>query len=156
MKIEILTEKEINVKFMKCEIEVFPEDATVNGECDDEDKCLMPFLVKQGKHSFLWKPVIDIDEGKIVDWPNGTTAETNYKSVDCNRICFYDENEELISWFDKREQEEVKEYEGYVPEILDCVGDGYGDYVQMKIDKNGYIENFNKEDINQIFNEEEE
>ena len=155
MKIKILTEKEIEVKFMKCEIEVFPEDAIVNGECDDEDKCLMPFLEKCGTDSFLWKPVIDIDKGKIVNWPNGTTAKTNYKSVDCNKIYFYNKNEKLISWFSKEEQEEVNVYEGYVPEILDCVGDGYGDYVQMKIDKNGYIKNFDKEDIYQIFNEEE-
>ncbi len=155
MKIKILTEKEIEVKFMKCEIEVFPEDAIVNGECDDEDKCLMPFLEKCGTDSFLWKPVIDIDEGKIVNWPNGTTAKTNYKSVDYNKIYFYNEKEKLISWFSKEEQEEVNVYEGYVPEILDCVGDGYGDYVQMKIDENGYINNFDKEDIYQIFNEEE-
>ena len=155
MKINLLFEKEVDVKYLYCDIYVnYLEDGIVNGKKDCEEKISMPFIEKV-KKEWRWKPLIDIDEGRIVDWPKGTTAEVFYKSVDDNIIYLLDEERNVISWFDDVEKEQVEYYDGYVPDVLDCIGEGYGDYVQMKIDEDGFIENFDKDEVEDLINNED-
>lgn len=155
MKIKLLVKKEVDVKYLHCDIDArHLDNGIVNCRKDNEDEPKMPFLFKDSYNNWRWRPVIDIDEGRIVNWPKGTTAEVFYKSVDDNIIYLLDEYKNPISWFDNDEKEIFEYYEGYVPEVLDCVGEGYGDYVQMKIDENGYIENFDKDEVIELINGE--
>jgi hypothetical protein len=52
------------------------EDTEVNGT-QDFDGDLIPF--GDGR---IWEPVIDLDAGSIVDWPENTTAKIHYKVCD--------------------------------------------------------------------------
>ena len=36
----------------------------------------------------------------------------------------------------------VDEYEGYVPDLMSLDEDGYGDYMNLTINKDGFIENW--------------
>ena len=82
MSITIKIKKEIEqeVTFLKAECGVrYWEDAEVNG-VDDEDGTLMPF--RSGDE---WRPIIELATGRIVDWPEGTTADVHYKVCDAGR-----------------------------------------------------------------------
>lgn len=126
MEIILTQPKTYDAKFVRAKCGVrYWEDATVNG-IEDEDGKLIPF--KEGE---CWKPIIDIDNGKIANWPLGTVANIHYKVCDDGAYELLDENFELI-----------KNLDGYVPNIM-CHGDnGYGDYVIMNIDECGFIEDF--------------
>lgn len=124
MKLEVVQRKEIDVKYLRVEAEVrYFEDATVNGEPDSEESPRMPFVVGS-----VWRPVIDIDAGKVVDWPEGVTADVHYKVCDAGVYVLLDES-----------RAEVHRADGYVPDILSPGGSGYGDYIIMSIDGSGQI-----------------
>ena len=76
-----------------------------------------------------WCPVIDLDDGTILDWPEGITADIHYKV--CDEGIY-----ELLS----EDMNVVTTKEGYVPSIMCPADNGYGDYVIMKIDDNGKID----------------
>jgi len=101
------------------------EDATVNGT-EDEDGTLIPFNV-DGR----WKPIIDIDTGTILDWPNGTIAKIHYKVCDDGIYKITDKDGNLVMTKD-----------GYVPDIMCPEGDGYSDYIIMNVDGEGKIANW--------------
>ena len=121
------------------------EDAEVNGEEDISYeaqkkgvKPLMPFAVfseKDAKRcvsdSYRWQLDIDLKELKIVDWPIGTTARPFYKVCDDGTYYLLDENKNVL---DKKDC--------YVPEFLSYLEYGYGDYIDMAIDENGYLIEF--------------
>ena len=152
MEVTLLKHETVNLKYAQCELRIRNwEDFTVNGKEDDNDNPKTPFA----KDKKYWCPLIDIDEGKIVGWPQGVTLDVCAKTCDENIIYFFDENKNAIEWFDEKEQEVLSCYDGYVPEFLDPSGEGYGDYVELTVDEDGYVKNFEKEDIYQIFNEEE-
>lgn len=128
------------------------EDADINGvedvdlyEAKEPTAPRMPFAIPTGKTSdiaphgeYVWKILIDIKTGYIVDWPLGTTANVHYKTCDENVITFWNENKEPIS----------ERYECYVPGFLSIDDSGYGDYIILTIEENGHITNFrfNEED----------
>ncbi len=105
----------------------YTEDATINGTPDD-DGILMPFL-KDG----VWRVVINLDKGFIENWPKNTTANVHYKVCDQGLYWLLDDD------FNK-----VYQYNGsYVPSDYLCHGgSGYGDYIIMKIDGEGHINNY--------------
>jgi len=141
MKRTIKVEKEVNIVAADCRIYArYWEDSEINGMEDDAENPQMPFICANNKGKKYWNPIIMLDTGKIANWPQGVTADIHYKSCDDNEI-------DLISDVDAGI---VKEYEGYVPEFLCPEEDGYGDYVIMHIDENGYIRNF-KPDIDDLF-----
>ena len=128
------------------------EDADING-VEDVDLCeakeptapRMPFAIPTGEKTniapygeYMWKILINVKTGNIVDWPVGTTADVHYKTCDENVVTFCDENKEPIS----------DRYECYVPHFLSPGGDGYGDYIILTVEENGHITNFrfNEED----------
>jgi len=127
MKIELLKKVEFDAKYLYVEAGVRSyEDAEVNG-VDDENGDLIP--CKEGD---LWKPIIDIDEGKIINWAQGTTAKIHYKVCDNGSYYLKDADKNIIK---SVEQE-------YVPNCLCPDENGYGDYIIMDVDKDGLIDNW--------------
>ncbi|WLS01699.1 hypothetical protein [Shinella oryzae] len=126
-KITLNASTEHEVKYLKADCGVrYWEDGTVNGVDDDDDNPAMPFASKDG-----WRVLIDIEAGVIIDWPKGTTADVHYKVCDAGVYSLLD-----------ADRKEVKQIDGYVPSIMCPEGNGYGDYVIMKIDGDGKIANF--------------
>jgi hypothetical protein len=126
MKITITEKKEVNVKYLKalCGVRYW-EDAIVNGK-EDEDGNMIPCRVGD-----CWSPLIDIESGKILNWKEGTLADIHYKVCDAGVYTLLDDN-----------KDEIKESDGYVPDCMCPEGNGYGDYVIMKVDKDGKIANW--------------
>jgi hypothetical protein len=121
------------MKYLKVEAGVrYWEDATVNGQ-EDTNGELIPF-----RNGDIWEPIIDLENGLIVDWPNGTVANIHYKVCDAGEYWLLDDN-----------MNKVSKYKGhYVPDALLCYGElGYGDYIIMTIDENGKIQDFQKPKI---------
>jgi len=128
MIIEIKVPKNVNVKYLKIDAKInHPEDAKVNGVCDDN--CEIPF-----SKNFHWRPTIDLENGVIVDWPKGTTAEVYYKVVDEGVYTLLDNN-----------KNDIIVVESYVPDFIGK----YGDYISLNIDGEGRIKDFecNESDI---------
>lgn len=139
MKVKFKKEVEADARYLDVAANVrYWDDATVNG-IEDEDGDLIP--CRQGD---LWKPTIDIDKGIIKNWEKGKTADIHYKICDAGVYTVLDNNTNIL-----------KEKDGYVPNILSPGGSGYGDYIIMKIDESGKIENW-KIDLDDIFKDEED
>ena len=81
----------------------------------------------------VWYATIDIDAGKVVNWPQGKTLNMHMKVCDSGIYTLYTaEGTEL---------EEIACIEGdYVPNSL--VPGEYGDYVHLNIDATGKITNW--------------
>lgn len=111
------------------------EDARVNGT-EDTDGSLIPCregTVADNDHlgGGNWCPTINLATGKIEGWPAGTSADIHYKVCD-------DGDYELLD----ADKNVVKAIDGYVPTIMCPEGEGYGDYVIMKIAEDGSIDNW--------------
>ena len=155
MKITILKPVEFEAKFLKVRAGVrYPEDSefikvendhTVNYISDDEENPKMPFIEvendKYGHKKFYWTPIIDLENGVIINWPKGVKVHVFYKVCDDFECTVYDEY-----------YNEVLHYEGYVPDFLAIEEEGYGDYIDMIIDENGCIQDWNitSSDIQQL------
>lgn len=102
------------------------DDGKVNGEDDDNENPKMPCV------SFdCWEPRINIATGQIINWEKGVTADIHYKVCDECRISIV-AGENIV--YDE---------EDYVPDFLCPDEEGYGDYIIMSIDADGYINNWN-------------
>lgn len=124
--VEILKSEKISVKYLQVEAEVrYWEDAKVNG-VEDQNGTLIP-----GRRGDIWFLIIDLDAGRVEGWPSGTIADIHYKVADAGRYTLLDADRKV-----------VKSLSGYVPKIMSPGGDGYGDYIIMKIDGEGRIENW--------------
>ena len=79
--------------YLEVEAEVrYWEDATVNGQ-EDADGTLIPF-----KFGTLWTPVIRLSDGKVMSWPEGTTADIHYKVCDAGEYWLADEDGRIAKW----------------------------------------------------------
>ena len=140
MKIELTVKKEFEVKTLLVEADVrYWEDSTVNG-VEDENGDLIPCKVGD-----TWKPIIDLETGLITNWEKGKEANIHYKVCDAGEYWLQDENGEKI----------VKAKGYYVPDFLSIDDSGYGDYIIMKIDKDGKINNW-RFDSEPFTNEDED
>jgi hypothetical protein len=103
------------------------EDAIVNG-IEDETGTLIP--LRDGK---FWVPVIRLADGIVMDWPQGVTADVNFKVCDqCECWLLDDERKRVAKWCFP-----------YVPDSFLCHGDkGYGDYIIFKVAADGRIEDW--------------
>lgn len=103
------------------------EDANVNG-IEDTDGKLIPF--RKGNS---WEPVIRLEDGQVMNWPEGMTADIHYKICDAGEYWLQDE-------IGKR----VAKWAGYyVPNDFLCHGDdGYGDYIIFNVGPDGKIINY--------------
>ena len=108
------------------------EDATING-VEDEKGTLTPF--KQGD---LWCPVIRLSDGQVMDWPQGTEADIHFKVCDAGEYWLLDE-----------EKKRIAKWGGYyVPDDFLChEGQGYGDYIILKISTDGVIQKWQTPDV---------
>ena len=125
MKIEINKKVEIEAAILAIKAEVrYWENSIVNGEYDTEDGDNVPCKVGND-----WMPIIDIDGGKILNWRLDTTAKIHYKVCDQCGWKILDKSGDVI----------LELEEGYVPDTLCPSDNGYGDYIIMDIDEDGFI-----------------
>lgn len=113
-----------NAKFIEVDAGVrYWEDAILNGKPDDAGN--IPLRKGDG-----WCPVIELETGRILNWPEGTEADIHYKVCDAGEYWLLDEDKKRIAkWRDY-----------YVPNDILCVGDnGYGDYIIFKVGGDGKI-----------------
>ena len=120
--------------YLEVEAEVrYWEDATVNGQ-EDEAGTLIPF-----KFGAKWCPVIRLEDGKVISWPEGTTADIHYKVCDAGEYWLADEDGRIAKWAGF-----------YVPSEFLCHGpdsNGYGDYIIFKVGPDGLIQGWRKPTI---------
>lgn len=139
MKVELTVKREFEVETLLVDANVrYWEDATVNG-VSDEDGDLIP--CREGDS---WRPIINIDSGLITNWEKGKSASIHYKVCDDGEYWLQDINGDKIA--------KAKGY--YVPDFLAIDDSGFGDYIIMKVDSEGFINNW-KFDI-EPFQEEKE
>jgi len=125
MKVSLKIKEDIEIKTLHVSAEVrYWEDATVNGIVDSEGT-LIPF-----RNGDNWEPIILIDYGKIIDWPEGMVAQIHYKVCDAGEYTVKD-----------YEGKEVFKTDGYVPDILSAAENGYGDYIILQVEPDGRIDN---------------
>lgn len=125
MKVSVKIEKE--VKYLKLDAGVrYWEDSVINGVEDNEDSPCVP-CQENGR----WKPVIELETGKILNWTKGVEADIHYKICDDGGYILLDE------W-----QNKVIDVQSYVPNILCPTGEGYGDYIIMRINEDGMIQDW--------------
>lgn len=74
-------------------------------------------------------PLIELATGRIVNWRKGTTADIHYKVCDDGLYQLLSEDCKTV----------VAEVAGYVIDMMCPEGEGFGDYVMMKVDDNGMI-----------------
>lgn len=165
MKITINKPREEELRYLKATMGVrywvdcdYSNDNgnTWNGDFEDTDEesdrimKLTPCVVRKDigyRESNYWEIIIDLDEGKVLNWPKDFCLRTHYKVCDDGEYVFLDKDmNEVVNI--------TKEYEQYyVPDFL-AIGDhGYGDYVYLDIDGNGNIIDFGemKEKIEEFF-----
>lgn len=101
------------------------EDASVDG-VPDENGSRTPF--KSGDD---WKIFIDLEAGRVLDWPQGVTLKTYFKVCDAGWYWLCDaQRQRLVQWKGS-----------YVPaEFLDqSDGSTVSDYIVLTIDGDGLI-----------------
>lgn len=118
MKAKRLVEEVVDVKTVYLEVAV---------RYDDED---MPNDFP-GRTGDLWSVMIDIDAGKILNWP-GVEYELHMKVCDQGTYTLMDDAGKKLS--------EIEE--DYVPNSL--IPGEYGDYIDMQIAADGTIKNWPK------------
>lgn len=100
------------------------EDAHINGVSDDDGR-RVPF-----RNGELWQPVIELATGKLVDWPQGMTANICYKVCDQGRY-----------FLGTKEQPKLFQYRRI--HVCPCVR-GYGDYIIMDVSGDGQIAKYER------------
>lgn len=124
MKVTAQITKEFDVTAISVSAEVrYWEDGTINGTVDT-DGTLIPL-----RNGECWEPVIELDTGRVRDWPEGTTADVHYKVCDAGEYYLLDGTGRILA-----------EKHGYVPDMLSVGDSGYGDYIILKIGPDGLIE----------------
>jgi hypothetical protein len=128
MKSTSVIEVEADAAILVAEMEPrYWEDARVDGVAETDEDPRIPL-----RNGDLWILRIALDEGRILDWPDGVTAETHYKVCDAGTYRILDAEGAILA-----------EREGYVPPFLAPGGHGYGDYVIVRIGPDGRIDGWN-------------
>ncbi|MBQ4380499.1 MAG: hypothetical protein II806_04405 [Bacteroidaceae bacterium] len=139
MKATFTREVETEVKYLVVDAHVRNWDSgEVNGEEDDDENPRMPFA---NKACSMWNITIDVDEGRIVDWPEGVRAGVFYKVCDEGVYSLLDADKNL-----------VERVESYVPDCLAISDTGYGDYICFDVEPDGHIEDweFNQDSVDEL------
>ena len=135
MKQDIYKRVEVDIKYLQVDLfRFYLEDSTINGKEGNESNT--PFYCqKYNQYYDEDRPcisfTIDVDEGKILNYPIGTIWNIRYKAVD-----------EGIYTLTDKDYNEISKLDGYVPNVFSIDDAGYGDYIFMTVDENGYIQNW--------------
>lgn len=84
------------------------------------------------KSGACWQLTIDAETGIIKDWTPGMRAEVHYKVCDQFSALFKDAEGKIV----------VEIEDEYVPDFMCPKEEGYGDYIIMKINGDGKIEDW--------------
>ena len=130
MKATIKEEREVDIKMVKVDVAV---------RYDDED---IPFDFPMRKGN-MWSAIIEVDTGKILDWPIGKDGEMYMKVCDQGSYFLLDDKGDTVLSIE----------EDYVPNNL--IPGEYGDYIDLKINKDGVITNWPKRPTFEDFEKDE-
>ena len=87
-----------------------------------------PFMIEDESVMLL----IDVTNGRVVNWKEGVAGEfTTVKIVDRGSYQLLDENMSLLCG-----------YHGYVPDLLGIVNKSWGDYLEFRIGKDCFVEDW--------------
>lgn len=137
MKIEIAKTELVNVKYVSFKIMVQVEDFTYS---DEDKKTLDTFfgtdIFSTGDEDKFdtVEVMIDVDTKKVLGWDE-TAGDVSIFAKVCD--------EGVYKYYDKDANIVLKIDNVYVPDFLQVNENGYGDYLNLTISKNGVIENFN-------------
>ena len=135
MEVSVLRKVTTNIEKLVVKAYVrYWEDSEINGIPDSPTSPEMPMI-----NGHYWEPTINLDEGRIIGWPEGIVADINYK------VC--DEFECIIPEIDFY-------YSGYVPRFMSPLEENYGDYITMKVSGSGYIEGWSQELVKKFLEKE--
>lgn len=123
----------MQAKYIEVSAEVrYWDDARVNGK-EDAAGSLIPFRVGD-----KWCPKIRLEDGYLMGWPEGTTADVLYKVCDQGEYWLADDNGRVAKWRGD-----------YVPDDFLCHGDaGFGDYIVFNVGTDGKIKRWRRPEIN--------
>ena len=128
MKFTFIEEKTVEVAFLQVSAGAcYWGDSIVNGQ-EDTEGSLIPC-----RNGDYWEPRIDVNTGQIFNWTQGTTADIHYK--------VFDDGKYTLQAIDGSA---IKTKDGLVPDIMCPDGEGFGDYIIMKVDENGMIVRWNQ------------
>jgi hypothetical protein len=119
-----------NPEYIEISAEVrYWEDASING-VEDSDGTSIP--CRKGD---LWTPVVRLDDGLILDWPEGKKADIHFKVCDAGEY-----------WLLDAEKTRIAKWAGfYVPDDDLCPGkSSHGDYIIMCVGSDGKIDGWRR------------
>lgn len=119
MKAIIKVEKEIEIRYVKLQVAVRYEEEDIPND----------FPHRKGD---LWCPTIDIDSGQILDWDQGRSLDLYMKVCDEGSYYLLDDSKNIV----------LSMEQDYVPNQL--IPGSYGDYISLRINQDGLIENWPK------------
>ena len=122
MKAKFTVTKEFDIEYLFVEAGVRRWDNGIMNGIEDKDGNI------PCRDGDCWKPLININTGKIVNWTQGVRATIHYKVCDNGTYKLLDVNMELI-----------KKIRDYVPKMLSPKAEGWGDYIIMEIEPDGQI-----------------
>lgn len=132
MEIEISTRKTVNITHIYIQLPVRYEEEDMPND----------FPLREGD---TWSAKIEIDTGKIQDWPKGKSGKFYMKVCDGGFYVLFDAKGKQVASIE----------ENYVPHGI--IPGEFGDYVGLEINKKGIITNWPKNpDLNEFFGENEE
>lgn len=120
MKTKVKVETEINVHAIRICVPVRYE----------EDDIPNDFPLRRGD---VWEAVVEMDSGKIQDWPQGKSGRLAMKVCD----------EGVYTLLGAAGNELAKREQNYVPHGV--VPGKYGDYIQLDINADGIVTNWFRE-----------
>ncbi len=130
MKVTVIKKEEVEIKFVL--IDISPRHL-------GEEEKPVPLLTGD-----TWRVMVDINSGKIHDWPQGEEREYYWKICDAGSYYLLDENEEIALSIDNN----------YVPNNL--LPGEWGDYLDLKINTDGIITNWLKNPTSEDFQLDDE
>ena len=143
MKIKIIKEVEVEARLIDVDAYVrYPEDISFEQndnwyDCNaDNPEC--PCI-----EGHYWRPIININTGKIINWDAPIKCHVFAKVCDGFKCKIKGIN-----------GEDVFTYEGYVPSFMAIEDNGYGDYIDMIVEEDGTIKDwyFSQGHIDELIN----
>lgn len=132
MEIEVTRKEKLNVKYIRFDIPIRPGD--LNYHEDDKSVC---HAVENDGHLTL---TIDIETG-VVYGRSLIKHDVRIYSKVCDEGYYM-----LLDEYNCA----VYQFRSYVPDILSCIDNGFGDYLSMVIRPDGSIDNWDSDNIYEI------